>query len=108
MKPTEFEWFAGVAAELAENTMNIKKEDIEDASFFYNSDVRWCIGRIKINGGNIYLLLDYPKQSFVDAGESLEAKLKDVGSFIIQNEGSVGIIYKMNEEIAEKFNEFMR
>ena len=54
MKPTEFEWFAGVAAELAEKTMNLKKEDIEQASFFYNSDVRWCIGRLMINGNNIY------------------------------------------------------
>lgn len=107
MEPTEFEWFGGVAAELVENTMNLKKEDIEDASFFYNSDVRWCIGRIKFNGNAAYFLLDYPKQTFAEAGESLEAKLKDVGTFIIHGEGDVGIIYKLNDEIAANFQRFM-
>jgi hypothetical protein len=107
MEPTEFEWFAGVAAELAEKTMHLKKEDIENASFFYNSDVRCCIGRIRFNGSAIYFLLDYPKKTFAEAGTPLEKKLKDLDSFIIQTEGQTAIIYKLNEEIAKNFNLFM-
>ena len=105
--PTEFEWFAGVAAELATTTMNLKKGYFEEASFFYKSDVRWCIARITINEKKTYFLLDYPQQSFQEAGDDLENSLKDLDSFIIQTEGNATIIYKSNDEITSRFSELM-